>query len=254
MPEITWSARTPNLPRPDIEHSVNFFDRDEKKSKIDGVWQKRLNSWHLKTLMTPKIFTKAWKLCWEPRVNHTEQLLAFDNKTITEDHELLSSWKDHFATLLNESSTMEQYASDIIEPRPNQYWMSRCPDLDELNKVISMSCDGMSPGAEGLHPEVNKREGRRLVKVLYIIMRDAWENLGIPCRLEGPIISHHLQKGWQTTLGNYFSPYKRKCSSAYCSSDYRPKWRISYPDNFVRLVSALSARISRIRTSPPNAV
>ena len=44
-------------------HSVNFSDRDAENLKINGGWQKRLNSRHLLTLMTPKVFTKSCELC-----------------------------------------------------------------------------------------------------------------------------------------------------------------------------------------------
>ena len=33
---ITYSARTPSLLRPDIEHIINFSDKDAENSKING--------------------------------------------------------------------------------------------------------------------------------------------------------------------------------------------------------------------------
>ena len=66
---ITCFARTPNILRPDIENTVNFFDRNSKNAKMNGGWQKWLNSWHLQALMTPKGFTKAWAVCGPFRTN-----------------------------------------------------------------------------------------------------------------------------------------------------------------------------------------
>ena len=48
-----------SLLRTDIEHVVNFTDSDEENSKINGGWQKLLNSRHLQTLKTLKVFAKA---------------------------------------------------------------------------------------------------------------------------------------------------------------------------------------------------
>ena len=65
-----------------------------------------------------KGFYQSMRDVWGPRVNHPEQHLAHDNKTtITEKHELLDRWKDHFTTLLNERSTEEQFAVDNIEQK-----------------------------------------------------------------------------------------------------------------------------------------
>ena len=115
--------------------------------------------------MTPRGLHQSMRAVWVPRVNHPEQLLALNNRTITEKHELLAKCKDHFTTILNEMSTVEKYAVINIELWPTQHWMCKCPYLDEVSKVISMLCDGKSPGADILHPKVIKRGGRRLVKV-----------------------------------------------------------------------------------------
>ena len=57
---------------------------------------------------------------------HLEQLLTLDNKTvIIEKHELLTSWKDHLATLLNETSKVDQHAIDITEQKPTKHWMCK---------------------------------------------------------------------------------------------------------------------------------
>ena len=51
-------------------------------------------------------------------VNHPEQPLALDNKTImTVKRELFAKLSDHFATLLHKWSTVEQNAVNNIEQR-----------------------------------------------------------------------------------------------------------------------------------------
>ena len=56
------------------------------------------------------------------KVNHPEQLLGLNNKTIiTEKYLFLARWNDHFITLLNEPSTVEQHTVDKIKQRPNQH-------------------------------------------------------------------------------------------------------------------------------------
>ena len=60
---ITYSARTANLQRPYIEHTVNFSYSDAENSKINDGCQKQLNSRYFQTLITPKFCTKAFELC-----------------------------------------------------------------------------------------------------------------------------------------------------------------------------------------------
>ena len=74
---------------------------------------------------------------------------------------------------------MGQHAVGNIEQRPTQSWMCIFPDLHEVSKVISMTCDGKFPGTDRLHPEVIKRGGWRSVEVLSTIIKDVWENLEV---------------------------------------------------------------------------
>ena len=102
---------------------------------------------------------------------------------ITEKHEFLPRWKNHFATL-HKPSTVGQHAVNNIEQRPTQHWMFKCSDLDKVSKVISMFCDGKSPGADGLHQDVIKEGSRRLVEILYTIFKlGDWQECGNYCRI-----------------------------------------------------------------------
>ena len=94
-------------------------------------------------------------------------------------HELLTRRKDHFATPINEPSTVERHVVDNIEQRPTQHWIYKFQNLDKAWKVISLLRDRKSPSADELHPKVIKKRGRRFVEVLYTIIKEAWENLEI---------------------------------------------------------------------------
>ena len=68
------------------------------------------------------------------RLNYSGQLQAIDNETvITDKHDLLAKWEDHFATLINEPSTVEQLIVDKIKQGSAQYWLCKCPTLDEMS-------------------------------------------------------------------------------------------------------------------------
>ena len=68
---------------------------------------------------------------------------------------------------------MEHHAINDIEQTPTKHWMYKWPDKDKVSKIISMLCNGKSPSAYGLYPEVIKNESKRLVQILNTIIRDA---------------------------------------------------------------------------------
>ena len=94
---------------------------------------------------------------------------------------------------------MEQHVVDNNEATTTQQCMCKCPDLDEMNKVISILRDGKSPVADGLHAEDIKSRGRRFVKLLYTIIKRRLAKLGSPTsRVEG-----WTEKGNRRDFGDY---------------------------------------------------
>ena len=80
--------------------------------------------------------------------------------------------------------------------------MCKCPDVDKERK-ISMPRNRKSPDTDGLHPEVIKRGNKRLVEILYTIIKDAWENLEVPADLKGAELVTILKKGDRRDCRNY---------------------------------------------------
>ena len=80
--------------------------------------------------------------------------------------------------------------------------MCKCPDLDKENKVISLLCDGKSPGADRLHPKVITKGDRRLfeTRVDLPYHQRSIGKLGSRCRRERRSTSPHLQEGRRTRL------------------------------------------------------
>ena len=51
-------------------------------------------------------FYQSMRIVWGTRVNKPEEQLTLNKILITEKEEVLSRWKDHFATLLNKTPTV----------------------------------------------------------------------------------------------------------------------------------------------------
>ena len=118
---------------------------------------------------------------WGPRISHPDQLLACNQTTLlTEKQDLLNRWTEHFSKLLNEAPEIDQYAINNLRQAPVQNWMDRCPEIDEISKAIDMVSDGKSPGSDGIHPEVFKRGGPKLLCALHEIIQEAWNTATVP--------------------------------------------------------------------------
>ena len=66
-----------------------------------------------------------------------------------------------------------------------------------------MLCDEESPGAGRLHSEVIKKGGRKLVKVLYTIIKDAWENSEVSADWKDAQLITIFKKGDRQECSNY---------------------------------------------------
>ena len=53
-------------------------------------------------------------------------------------------------------------------------------EIDAISKAIDMISDGKSLGPDGIHPEVIKREGPKLLCAFYKIIKKAWNTATVP--------------------------------------------------------------------------
>jgi len=114
------------------------------------------------------------KAVWGPRLCYPDQLLATDNKFIlTDKQDIFIRWAAHFQTLLNDTTVADEEVANQITQSPINTELDVCPSLSEVNDAIGMLCEGKSPGADGIHPEIIRRGGNRLAVVLHDITMKA---------------------------------------------------------------------------------
>ena len=135
---------------------------------------------------------------WGSRVNHSEQMLALNNKTMIIE-KLLARWKSHFVSLLNETSTVEQHAVDNVEQRPTQNWMYKRPDLDEVIKLSLYSATGSLLVQTDCIQKM-LREDIGDLSIYFTPSKRHLGKLGSHCRLQGYPTSYHLWEGRQMRL------------------------------------------------------
>ena len=149
-------------------------------------------------------FYQSMRAVWGPRISHPDQLLACNQSTLlTEKQDLLNRWTEHFSKLLNEAPVIDQDAVNNLRQAPVQNWMDRCPEIDEISKAIDMISDGKSPGSDGIHPEVIKRGGQKLLCALHEIIQEAWNTATVPQDWKDAQLVTIFKKGDRRLCGNY---------------------------------------------------
>ena len=149
-------------------------------------------------------FYQSMKAVWGPRISHPDQLLASNQTTLlTEKKDLLSRWTEHFSKLLNEAPVIDQDAINNLRQAPVQNWMNKCPEIDEITTAIGMISEGKSPGSDGIHPEVIKRGGSKLLSTLHEIIQEAWNTATVPQDWKDAQLVTIFKKGDRRLCGNY---------------------------------------------------
>ena len=151
-----------------------------------------------------KGFYQSMKAVWGPKLCFPDQLLATDGRTlITNKQDLLDRWTTHFRTLLNDVTDVDTEIANRITQSPVQLRLDDCPDIGEVKDAIDMLCEGKSPGPDGIHPEIVKRGGIKLVEILYDIIVEAWHKSEVPQDWKDAQLITIFKKGNRKLCGNY---------------------------------------------------
>lgn len=151
-----------------------------------------------------KGFYQSMRAIWGPRVNHPSQLLDHGGQNVlSEKPDLLHRWTEHFNQLLNEETTVASVTTNSITQAPPQAWMDEAPEIEEVRKAVGMLSDGKSPGADGIHPEIIKSGGERVLQALTNIIKKAWKENEVPQDWKDAQLVTIFKKGDRRICGNY---------------------------------------------------
>ena len=149
-------------------------------------------------------FYSGLKEVWGPRTNATSQLKAADGHTIlTEDHQILDRWAEHFNLLLNDVGDVSLETISQIPQKPKADWLDLEPDLGEIEKAISQLSDGKAPGVDMIPGEIFKHGGLLLKETLWKLILDVWREVEIPSDWRNASMITIFKKGDRSDCGNY---------------------------------------------------
>ena len=110
---------------------------------------------------------------------------------------------EHFSDLLNLPSDVDLKIVDELDQLPIMQSMDDPVTDQELEKAISNTKLGKSPGSDGVLPEVIVYGGRCLRAFLLILFNIIWASEMIPQVWKDAIITILFKKGNRSECGNY---------------------------------------------------
>ena len=108
-----------------------------------------------------KAFYEGLKKVYGPKTNGSFPVFSSDGETLISDKkEVLARWKEHFETVLNNSSTVDNTVIESIPQRPEIPELSHDPSLKEVLAATRQMSSGKSPGQDGIPSEIYKYGAR----------------------------------------------------------------------------------------------
>ena len=93
-----------------------------------------------------------------PTTQSTVPIKSREGTLLTDKTDIQKRWTEHFDTLLNRPSTIDQSAIDEMEQRPMVDKLAEPPTEKEVAEAIQKLQPNKAPGPDGISPEVYKRE------------------------------------------------------------------------------------------------
>ena len=152
-----------------------------------------------------KNFYSALKAIYGPSASSSPTLLSSDGSTLlTDQDKVLERWADHFNSVLNRPSNINDEAISILPQVPINEDMDRPPDIDEVSKAAEQLSCGKAPGKDGIPAEIYKFGGPMLLENMTNLFNLIWSREKLPQELKDAAIIHlYKRKGNRHVCDNH---------------------------------------------------
>ena len=107
-----------------------------------------------------KKFHDALKTIYGPKSSGATTLLSADGNTLLTDKEgILERWAEHFNSVLNRPSSINEDAIDRLPQIECNVLLDEFPTVTETRKAVQQLSSGKAPGADAIPAEVYKAGG-----------------------------------------------------------------------------------------------
>ena len=142
-------------------------------------------------------FYSAIREVYGPSTPGQSPLLSLDGKAlITEKSQILQRWAEHFSSVLNRPSAINEEAINRLPQVPVDTSLDELPTLQETKDAIARLSNGKAAGSDAIPAEIYKEGGITLTEKLHQLLIVIWENATIPQEFKDANIVHlYKRKG-----------------------------------------------------------
>ena len=152
-----------------------------------------------------KKFHDALKTIYGPKSSGATTLLSADGNTLLIDKEaILERWAEHFNSVLNRPSSINQDAIDRLPQIECNVLLDEFPTVTETRKAVQQLSSGKAPGADAIPAEVYKAGGLPMAEKLTELFHCMWRKKAIPQEFKDASIIHlYKRKGNPQVCDNH---------------------------------------------------
>ena len=162
---------------------------------------KQAETFHLQK--NQREFQATIREVYGPKSKNTHQVRSKNGQLLTAPDEIKERWVEHFSDLLNINSETDESVLDELEQLPVKEELDHPITESELEKALSNTKCGKSPGPDGILPEVLVYGGQTLKKFLFALLTIFWTTQVLPADLINPNLTILFKKGDRSDCGNY---------------------------------------------------
>ena len=152
-----------------------------------------------------KKFHDALKTIYGPKSSGATTLLSADGNTLLTDKKaILERWAEHFNSVLNRPSSINQAAIDRLPQIECNVLLDEFPTVTETRKAVQQLSSGKAPGADAIPAEVYKAGGLPMAEKLTELFHCMWRKEAIPQEFKDASIIHlYKRKGNPQVCDNH---------------------------------------------------
>ena len=152
-----------------------------------------------------KMFYASLSAVYGPQASGSSPVLSADGKTLhTEKEQILERWAEHFQSVLNRPSTINDDAIDRLEQLQVNNQMDDPPTESEVKKAISQLSNGKAPGSDAIAAEIYSAGSPEMINKLTVLFSNMWDQEKIPQELKDATILHlYKRKGDRKSCDNH---------------------------------------------------
>ena len=152
-----------------------------------------------------KNFYSALQAVYGPVTSATAPLLSSDgSRLITEKEKILDRWAEHFDSVLNRPSSINDEAINRLPQVEINTSLADPPTVLETQKAIELLSNGKAPGSDSIPAEIYKTGGPKLVERMTLMFEEMWKQKRIPQDFKDASIIHlYKRKGNRQSCDNH---------------------------------------------------